>query len=146
MAQCVIAQGCTSSLPYAVMLWTGATICYIYRTVDTLSWYILMCYFCHFLSLHSLGTSNVFVSSSPQNIVILQIMYVSLLFDTVLYCLTYQLLSCCNSVVTVTETDGQQERVSSAGLVEGEEGFSKRSIRSKISNCIPHTVCWPCCT
>jgi len=98
---------CTSSVPYAVMMCTGTTKCYIYRTVGTLSWYILMCYFCDFLSLHSLGTSNVFVSSSPQNIVILQIMYVSLLFDTVLYCLTYQVLSCCNFDVTVTETDGQ---------------------------------------
>jgi len=48
----------------------------------------------------------VFVSSSPQNIVILQIMYVSLLFDTVLYCLTYQVLIWCNCVVTVTVTDG----------------------------------------
>ena len=47
--------------------------------------------FCDSLSLQSLGTSNVFVSSSSQNIVILNIMYVSLLcvtlFDTVLYCL-----------------------------------------------------------
>ena len=98
---------CTSSLPYAVMMRTGTTICYIYQAVDTLTWYILMRYFSDFLSLHSLGTSNVFVSSSPQNIVILQIMYVSLLFDTVLYCLTYQVLSCCNCVVTVTVNDGQ---------------------------------------
>jgi len=107
MAQCARAQGCTSSLPYAVMMWTGATKCYIYPTVYTLSWYILMFYFCHFLSFHSLGTSKVFVSSSPQNTVILQIMYVSVLFDTILYCLTYQVLSCSNCVVTVTVTDGQ---------------------------------------
>ena len=65
---------CTSSLPHVITMCTGTTNCYIYQTVDTLSWYILMCYFCDFLSLHSLGTSNVFVSSSPQNIVILQIM------------------------------------------------------------------------
>jgi len=96
---------CTSSLPYAVMMCTGTTKCYIYQTVDTLSWYVLMCL--DFLSLHSLGTSNVFVSSSPHNTVILQIMYVSLLFDTVLYCLIYQVLSCCNCVVIVIETDRQ---------------------------------------
>ena len=65
-----------------------------------------MCQFCDFLSLHSLGTSNVFVSSLPQNTV-----YVSLLcvtqFDTVLYCLACQVLSCINFVVPVTVTDGQ---------------------------------------
>jgi hypothetical protein len=70
--------------------------------------YVLVFYF---LSLHSLGTSNVFVSSSSQNTVILNIMYVSLLcvtlFDTVLYCLACQVLSCINFVVTVTVTDGQ---------------------------------------
>jgi len=58
----------------------------------------------------------VFVSSSSQNIVILKIMFVSLLcmtlFDTVLYCLTYQLLSCINFVDIVTEINGQQERES----------------------------------
>ena len=63
------------------------------------------------LSLHSLGTSNVFVSSSSQNTVVLNIMYVSLLcvtlFDMVLYCLACQVLSCINFVVTVTVTDGQ---------------------------------------
>ena len=52
-----------------------------------------------------------FVSSSSQNIVILKIMYVSLLcvtlFDTVLCCLAYQVLSCFNFVVTITVTDGQ---------------------------------------
>ena len=57
-----------------------------------------------------------FVSSSSQNIVILKIMFVSLLcmtlFDTVLYCLTYQLLSCINFVDIVTEINGQQERES----------------------------------
>jgi len=63
--------------------------------------------FCDSLSLHSLGTSNVFVSSSSQNSVILKIMLFPLLFDTVLYCRTYQVLSCFNCVVTVTETDGQ---------------------------------------
>ena len=67
--------------------------------------------FCDSLSLHSLGTSNVFVSSSSQNIGILNIMNVSLLcvtlFDTVLYCLAYQVLSSINFVVTVTVTDGQ---------------------------------------
>jgi len=62
---------------------------------------------CDFLSLHSLGTLNVFVSSSSQNTVILKIMLFPLQFDTVLYCLTYHLLSCLNCVVTVTETDGQ---------------------------------------
>ena len=63
------------------------------------------------LSLHSLGTSNVFISSSSQNIVILKIMFVSLLyvtlFDTVLYSLACQVLSCINFVVTVTVTNGQ---------------------------------------
>jgi len=69
-----------------------------------------MCYFYDFLALHSLGTSNVFVSSSTQNIVILKIMFVSLLymmFTMELYCHTYQLFICINFVVTVTETDGQ---------------------------------------
>ena len=63
--------------------------------------------FCEFLSLHSLETSNVFVSSSSHNTVILKIMLFPLLLDTVLYCLTYRVLSCFNCVVTVTETDGQ---------------------------------------
>jgi len=63
--------------------------------------------FCDFLSLHSLGTSNVFVSSSSQNTVTLQIMLFPLQFNSVLYCLTYQVLSCFNCVVTVTESDGQ---------------------------------------
>ena len=98
---------CTSSVPYAVMISTGTTECYIYQTVETLSWYILTCYFCEFLSLHSLRTSNVFVSSSSQNTVLLKIMLFPLQFDTVLYSLTYQVLSCFNCVVTVTETDGQ---------------------------------------
>jgi len=53
----------------------------------------------------------VFVSSSSQNIVILNITYVSLLcvtlFDTVLYSLACQVLSCINFVVTVTVTDVQ---------------------------------------
>ena len=62
---------------------------------------------CDFLSLHSLGTSNVSVSSSSQNTVTLQIMLFPLLFDAVLYCLTYQVLSWFNCVVTVTETVGQ---------------------------------------
>ena len=81
--------------------------------LETMSWYILMFYFCDFLSLHSLGTWNVYVSSSSQNIVMLKIMFVSLLcmtlFDMVLCYLTYQVLSCCNFVATVTETetDGQ---------------------------------------
>ena len=66
---------CASSLPCAVMMCTGTNKCYIYQIVETLSWYILMCYFCDFLLLHSLGTSNVFVSSSSQNIVILKIMF-----------------------------------------------------------------------
>jgi len=79
----------------------------IYQTVETLPWYILMCYFCDFLSLHSLGTWNSFASSSSQNTVILKIMFVSLLFDMVLCCLTYQVLSCFKFVATVTETDGQ---------------------------------------
>ena len=52
-----------------------------------------------------------FVSSSSQNTVILKIMHVSLLcvtmFDTVLYCLVCQVLSCIDFVVTVTVTDGQ---------------------------------------
>ena len=47
---------CTSSLPYAFMLCTGTTKCYIYQTVETLSWYVLKCYFYDFLSPHSLGT------------------------------------------------------------------------------------------
>jgi len=29
------------------------------------------------------------------------------------------------------------------GLEEGEEGFFKSRDRSKISNCISHTFCWP---
>ena len=83
---------------------------YIDQIVLTLSLYIRMCYFYDFLSLHSLGTWNVFVSFSSQNIVSLKIMFVSLLYMTynmVLYCHTYQLFICINFVVTVTETDGQ---------------------------------------
>jgi len=53
----------------------------------------------------------VFVSSSSQSIFILKTMYVSLLcvilFDTVLYCLACQVLSCFNFVVSVIVTDGQ---------------------------------------
>ena len=61
---------------------------------------------CDFLLLHSLGTSNVFVSSSSQNTVIIKMLF-PLQFGTVLYCLIYQVLSCFNCVVTVTETDVQ---------------------------------------
>ena len=32
------------------------------------------------------------------------------------------------------------------GLAEREEGFLKSKDRSKISNCISHTFCWPCCS
>ena len=32
------------------------------------------------------------------------------------------------------------------GLAEREEGFLKSKDRSKISNCISHIVCWPCCS
>ena len=97
---------CTSPLPYAIMMCTGTSKCYIYQTVETLSCYILMCWFCYFLSLHSLGTSNVFVSSSSQNTVYVSLLCV-ILFDTVLYCLACQVLSCINFVVIVTVTDGQ---------------------------------------
>jgi len=31
------------------------------------------------------------------------------------------------------------------GLGEGEEGFLKSKDSSKISNCISHNFCWPCC-
>jgi len=69
----------------------------------------------------------VFVSSSSQNIVLLKIMFASLLcmalFDTVLYCLTYQLLSCINFVFRVIETDGQYERVSSGWFSRGRRRF-----------------------
>ena len=90
--------------------WCAQGKCYIYQIVLTLSLYIPLCYFYDFLPLHSLGTSNVFVSSSSQNSVSLKIMFVSLLymmFNMVLYCHTYQLFICINFVVTVTETDGQ---------------------------------------
>jgi hypothetical protein len=88
--------------------------------------------FYDFPSLQSLGTWNVFVSSSSQNIVILKTMFVSLLydlFDTVLYCLTYQLLSCINFVVSVLELMASREEWVVGGLAEGEEGFLKSSNR-----------------
>ena len=102
----LIMRGVVPALPYAIILCTGTTECYIYQTVETLSCKILMCWFCDFLSLHSLGTSNVFVSSSSQNTVYVSLLCVTL-FDTVLYCLACQVLSCINFVVTVTVTDGQ---------------------------------------
>ena len=32
------------------------------------------------------------------------------------------------------------------GLAEEEEVFLKSRDRSRISNCISHTLCWPCCS
>ena len=117
---------CTSSLPCAVTVFTGTTKCYIYQTVETLSWYILMCYFCDFLSLHSLGTSNVFVSSSPQSSVSLQIMFCLTVWQgTVLSYIS--VLSCLNCVVTVTVTDGSRKERVVGDLVEGEEGFFSKA-------------------
>jgi len=32
------------------------------------------------------------------------------------------------------------------GLAEGEEVFLKSGDQSRISTCISHTFCWPCCS
>ena len=75
---------CTFSLTYVFVVCTGTTKCYIYQIVLTLSLYILTCYIYDFLSLHSLGNWNMFVSSWSQNIVIIKLMFVSLLCVTLL--------------------------------------------------------------
>ena len=61
----------------------------IYQIVLTLSLYVITGSIYDFVSLHSLGNCNVFVSSSSQNTVILKIMFVSLL------CLMLDLLTEC---------------------------------------------------
>ena len=80
-----------------------------------------------------------FVSSSSQNIVILNIIYVSLLcvtlFDTVLYCLACQELSCINFVVTVTE-----ERVSSGWFIGGKGRFFSKAETEVKSQILFHTL------
>jgi hypothetical protein len=73
------------------------------------------CYFYDFVSLHLLWTWNVFVS----------LLYMTL-FDMVLYCLTYQLLSWINFVDGVTETNGHQERESCGWFSRGRRGFSQK--------------------
>ena len=80
-----------------------------------------------------------FVSSSSQNIVILNVMYVSLLcvtlFDTVLYCLACQELSCINFVVTVTE-----ETLSSGWFSGGKGRFFSKAETEVKSQIVFHTL------
>jgi len=52
------------------------------------------------------------------------------LFDTVLYCIRYQVLSCNNFIVSVIETNGQYERVISGWFSrERERSFSQKQGR-----------------
>jgi len=74
------------------------------RNIAMVHIYVL---FCEFFSLHSLGTPIVFCFLFITEHCHIKNNVFPLLFDTVLYCLTYQVLSCMNFVVTVTETDGQ---------------------------------------
>ena len=98
--------------------------------------------FCDFLSLHSLGTSNVFVSSSSQNTVYVSLLCVTL-FDTVLYCLACHLLSCIN-FVTVAVTDGQQERVNSGWFSGGRGRFFSNAETEMKSLILFHTLSVGC--
>jgi hypothetical protein len=67
------------------------------------------------------------------------------LFDMVLCCLAYQVLSCVDFVVSIIETKARRKECVVDALSEG-EGFVKSRNRSKISHCISHTFCWPCCS
>jgi hypothetical protein len=79
---------CTSSLPYAFVMCTGTTKCYIYQIVETLSWYILSCYFYDFHFMHWKLEICLF-PLHHRTLSCLKKMFVSLLcmtlFDTVLY-------------------------------------------------------------
>jgi len=125
----LIMRGVVPPLSYALMVCTRTTKCYIYQTRNI----VMVCTYVLFLwlSFTSLGTWNMLVSPSPQSIVILKIMFVSLLcmtlFDTVLYCFTYQLLSCFIFVDNVCETNGQQERESTGCFSREREKFSSKA-------------------
>jgi hypothetical protein len=136
---------CTSSVPYTSMLCTGqlnVTFIRLYTYCHGTYWCVIWwLYFTSFIgNLKSVCFLFIIEYCNFKN---------NVRFLTVWSCwtcLTYQLLSCTNFVVSVIETDGQWERVSSGWFSGGRNGFLQSRNRSKTSNCISCNFCWPGCS